>query len=155
MTEGESLIQFTISLNRVTKVVAGGKRFSFNSIVVVGDGAGSVGYGFGKAPDAIQAVEKAKRKAQSSMIKIPMNGSTVLHEVRGEFGASTVILKPAPQGTGVVAGGAVRAAVEAAGIKDVVAKAIGSTNPVNLIKATFDALKKLKSRDLNAQALQS
>ncbi|MCS7184327.1 MAG: 30S ribosomal protein S5 [bacterium] len=149
MTEGTTEIQFTVSLNRVTKVVAGGKRFSFNSIVVVGDGSGRVGYGFGKAPDAIQAVEKAKRKALNSMIIVPMNGSTILHEVRGDYGASSVILKPAPPGTGVVAGGAVRAVVEAAGIKDIVAKAIGSTNPVNLVKATFEAISKLKLKNKN------
>jgi len=134
-----------ISINRVTKVVKGGKNLSFSALVVVGDRHGRVGYGMGKAKEVPAAIKKGVDKAKREMIEVPMSGSTVPHAVMGTFGAGMVMIKPAQEGTGVIAGGAVRAVMESAGIKDVVTKSLGSANPNNIVKATFQGLLQLRS----------
>src|SRR2546430_6198082 len=136
-----------VQINRVAKVVKGGRRFSFSAIVVVGDGAGHVGAGLGKAGEVPEAIRKGVEDAKKHLIRIPMVGTTIPHEVRQEYAASKVLLKPASQGTGVIAGGSVRAVVEAAGIRDILAKIYGSTNPVNVIQATLQALRNLHSSE--------
>jgi len=133
-----------VHIGRVTKVVKGGKNFSFSALVVVGDGMGHVGYGQGKALEVPAAIKKAVDAAKRAMIKIPTQEHTIPHEVNERFGAARVLLKPAPEGTGVIAGGAVRAVLEAAGIRDVVTKSIGSSNKINIVKAAFKALESLK-----------
>lgn len=133
-----------VNINRVTKVVKGGKNFSFSALVVVGDGNGNVGYGKGKALEVPAAIKKAVLNAKKNMIKIPITDGTIPHLVRERYGAGYVMLKPAPEGTGVIAGGAVRSVVEAAGIKDIVAKSLGSSNNINIVKATFECLKALR-----------
>ncbi|MDY5931148.1 MAG: 30S ribosomal protein S5 [Candidatus Ornithospirochaeta sp.] len=139
----DGYVEQLVKLNRVTKVVKGGKNFSFAALVVVGNGQGEVGYGFGKANDVTDAIRKATDKAKKSMIKVPMKGNTIPHEIIGNFKSASVLLKPAVPGTGVIAGGAVRLVCDAAGIKDVLSKSLGSRNSINTVKATFDALEHL------------
>jgi small subunit ribosomal protein S5 len=137
-----------VAINRVTKVVKGGKNLSFAALVVVGDPtAAVVGYGSGKAKEVPQAIRKGIESAKKNLVKIHLTHTTIPHAVMGRFGSGMVLLKPAPEGTGVIAGGAVRAVMTSAGIQNVLTKSIGTTNPHNVIKATFDALKRLKSKD--------
>jgi small subunit ribosomal protein S5 len=142
---GEEFIEKIIQINRVTKVTKGGKRLRFSALVIVGDGKGRVGYGLGKAPEVPDAIRKAIEKAKKSMINVPITNGTIPHTIMTKFGASRILLKPAKPGTGVIAGGTVRAIMDAAGIKDIVTKCIGSSNPHNLVKATFKALSQLQS----------
>ena len=139
-----------IAINRVTKVVKGGKNLSFAALVVVGDGAGIVGYGSGKAREVPMAIRKGIESAKKSLAKVNVVQGSIRHTVTGHYGAGRVLLKPAPPGTGVIAGGAVRAVVEAAGIQNVLTKSLGTTNPYNVVKATMDAL--LQLRDLQEVA---
>jgi small subunit ribosomal protein S5 len=143
--DGE-LIDRLVNINRVAKVVKGGRRFGFSALVIVGDGKGRVGYGSGKAREVPEAVRKATEQAKRSMIRVPLRqGRTLHHDTQGHFGAGRVVLRAAPAGTGVIAGGPMRAVFEALGVGDVVAKSLGSSNPHNMVKATFDALGSMMS----------
>lgn len=132
-----------IRLNRVSKVVKGGRRFSFSALMVIGDGKGRVGYGFGKANDVTEAIRKSVADAKKNLITIPLKGDTIPHQVTGNFKSASVLMKPATPGTGIIAGGPVRAVMECAGIKDVLAKSLGSKNTMNIEKAVFDGLSSL------------
>ncbi|MEW6743011.1 MAG: 30S ribosomal protein S5 [Planctomycetota bacterium] len=147
--EDDSVVfeESVVRINRCAKVMKGGRRFSFSALVVVGNRAGLVGYGFGKAREVPSSVEKGVKRAKRNLFKVPLQGTTIQHAITGRFGASSVRLIPAAPGTGIIAGSAVRAVVELAGIKDVLTKAYGSTNPVNLVKATVAGLKEIRSRD--------
>ncbi len=145
--ESESdLLDKLVSINRVAKVVKGGRRFGFAALVVVGDGRGRVGFGNGKAREVPEAIRKATEKAQRTLVRIPLReGRTLHHDVKGRFGAGKVVLRAAPPGTGIIAGGPMRAVFETLGLQDVVTKSIGSSSPYNMVRATFDALSKVES----------
>ncbi len=145
--EERQLKEKVIFINRVTKAVKGGRQFSFSAIVVVGDENGSVGRGYGKAKEVAEAIRKASTEAKRNMFSIPMDRNTIPHQIIGNYGAAKVLLKPAKEGTGIIAGGAVRAICEVAGIKDILTKCLNSTNPVNVVRACEQGLKNLKSKD--------
>jgi len=139
----KEFVEKLVKLNRTAKVVKGGRRFSFSALTVIGDRKGNVGYGFGKANDVSEAIRKSIEKAKRNMITLPIKNGTIPHEIQGGFKASRVLLKPACSGTGIIAGGAVRAIMEAGGITDVLSKSIGASSPYNVVKATFDCIGKM------------
>ncbi|MDP2897344.1 MAG: 30S ribosomal protein S5 [bacterium] len=143
------LIEKVVTINRCAKVVKGGRRFSFSALVVVGDRAGHVGFGYGKAKEVSEAIRKGVEQAKKSLIEVPMMASTIPHQILGVYGAAKVLLKPAAPGTGIIAGGGARALLALSGIRDIVAKSLGSNNPLNVVRAAIDGLEKMKQpRDL-------
>lgn len=151
--EQPELTEKVIAVNRTAKVVKGGRRFSFSALVVVGDSCGNFGYGFGKAREVAEAIRKGLNLAKKHMFTISLNNSTIVHMVEGRFGGARVLLKPASEGTGVIAGGAVRAICEVAGIKDILTKSLRSDNPINVAKACIDGLYRLKTEPTKAEEL--
>ena len=147
MNQQSELSETVVHINRVAKVVKGGKNFSFSAVVVAGDGSGQVGYGTGKAREVPPAIQKASEQAKREMVRVPLVGGTVPHLVWGRWGATRVLLRPASPGTGVIAGGGVRAVMESAGVQDVLTKIMGSRNPFNVVRATFDAINSLMTSD--------
>ena len=145
------LTEQMVSISRVAKVVKGGRRFSFSALVVVGDSQGHVGYGLGKAPEVPDAIRKATDQAKRNIIFVPTVNGTITHELVGKFGATTIVMKPASQGTGVIAGGAVRAVLELAGVGDVLSKCLGSRSPLNVARGTIDGLKHLRTFEESAR----
>jgi small subunit ribosomal protein S5 len=152
--EGMSLKDKVVAINRVAKVVKGGKRFSFSAVVVVGDSQGHVGAGKGKAAEVPEAIRKAVERAKKQLVRVPLQKSTIPHAVTGRYGVEQVMMKPAAEGTGIIAGGAVRAVVELAGIQNILTKSLGSGNPINVVKAVLSGLQSLRIPDAAVQARQ-
>src|SRR5512133_4320994 len=149
--ESRELKERVVEINRVAKVVKGGRRFSFTALVVIGDEVDRVGVGYGKAREVPLAISKAVDDAKKNLFTVPKKGTTITHEILGEFGAARVLLRPASEGTGVIAGGGVRAVLELGGVRDILAKSLGTTNPINMLKATVDGLRRLRRPEEVAQ----
>jgi small subunit ribosomal protein S5 len=150
-TSGETLVEKVVAINRCAKVVKGGRNFSFNAIVVVGDGHGRVGFGMGKANEVVDAISKGTQQAKRSMKRFPMVGTTLPHAIHGKFGAGKIFLRPASEGTGVIAGGSVRIVMECMGVRDILTKVMGTNNPHNVVKAVFEALNDLDDSRMAAE----